>query len=332
MNIPSSYQDHIDTISADLKFIEKTVKETMGKFCERQGFLFKFRLKSIESIIEKIETGRFENWSMIDDLFACSIIIETLLQEDQVIAFCEKAFDVKTEDKKLRNRHPRPPDSFVFDTTRLICTLRVLEGDTLLTRNCLKFEIQVQTIFEHAWLVASHRLTYKSPDVSWKHLRLIAMLKASVEQIDSLILSFDNVNSTNLENEYIDIKIRSKIIKLISSSSSSGLLPIELQPLDLSRASDNILGFLMQFEKSSRKNERLDSVAQNLDASYTYFETYLKKMGLQIPMNLSFFQLFCISQFNARGMPSTQKLYLPISQEMMAACPSAKAYVNKFEK
>ena len=44
------------------------VKSTLASFCEKNGYAFVCRVKTAESLAEKIETGRFRRWSEIDDL------------------------------------------------------------------------------------------------------------------------------------------------------------------------------------------------------------------------------------------------------------------------
>ncbi|NEQ78695.1 MAG: hypothetical protein F6K23_40335, partial [Okeania sp. SIO2C9] len=58
-----------------VKEVAKRVKEALLNFCDAKGYAFTSRIKTIESLAEKIETGRFEKWSDLDDLFACTIII-----------------------------------------------------------------------------------------------------------------------------------------------------------------------------------------------------------------------------------------------------------------
>lgn len=68
----------------------KRIKSTLVNFCEQKGYAFTSRVKSVESLAEKIETGRFKRWSDLDDLFACTVIIPNLSHEQEVIDFCKR--------------------------------------------------------------------------------------------------------------------------------------------------------------------------------------------------------------------------------------------------
>ena len=57
----------------------------------------------------------------------------------------------------------------------------------------IQFEIQVQTAFEHAWVAVTHDGVYKGGVVDWRRQRLAASLKAAVEQIDLMVVGFENV-------------------------------------------------------------------------------------------------------------------------------------------
>lgn len=93
--------------------VAKIVKSTMLNFCENQGYALTYRIKTIESLAEKIETGRFKKLSDLNDLFACTVIIPTLSQELEVIEFCKEAFEVTKIIK--RGQSKKSPDTFTFD-------------------------------------------------------------------------------------------------------------------------------------------------------------------------------------------------------------------------
>jgi ppGpp synthetase/RelA/SpoT-type nucleotidyltranferase len=107
----------------------KRVKETLLNFCDHQVYAFTSRIKSVESIAEKIETGRFEKWSDLDDLFACTVIIPTLSHEKEVINFCKSTFKIIRTVKRGQNK--KPPDTFRFDSTRIYAQLRRNEDSAL---------------------------------------------------------------------------------------------------------------------------------------------------------------------------------------------------------
>ena len=50
------YQDYLPLV----KEVASRVKDTMLNFCEKNGYALTYRIKTIESLAEKIETGRFK--------------------------------------------------------------------------------------------------------------------------------------------------------------------------------------------------------------------------------------------------------------------------------
>jgi hypothetical protein len=122
MIYPSILDRKYNQYSPFIKKVAKQVKETLLNFCDNKGYAFTSRIKSIESLAEKIEAGRFKKWSELDDLFACTVIIPTLSHEKEIISFCNNAFEITRTVKKGQNK--KPPDTFRFDSTRIYAQLR----------------------------------------------------------------------------------------------------------------------------------------------------------------------------------------------------------------
>lgn len=132
-----------------VKEVARQVKETLLNFCDNKGYAFTSRVKTIESLAEKIETGRFQKWSDLDDLFACTVIIPTLSHEQEVIDFCKSTFEIIRTVKRGQNK--KPPDTFRFDSTRIYARLRKNDDtDNTLSIYKIIFEIQIKSAFEHA--------------------------------------------------------------------------------------------------------------------------------------------------------------------------------------
>ena len=225
-------------------FLEETakqVKSTLVNFCEVHGYAFTSRIKTIESLAEKIETGRFKSWSNLDDLFACTIIIPTLLHEKEVTKFCKDIFQIERITK--RGQNPKSPDTFKFDSTRIYAKLRRsedIDDSELLNIYDITFEIQIKSAFEHAWSVSTHDLVYKNDEIDWKKLRLAAQIKANVEQLDTLILAFEQMSTIITECDDSDLKIKRNLSTEINKLFESNKIPAELRPKDLNRFCDNL--------------------------------------------------------------------------------------------
>src|SRR5262245_37040831 len=122
MIVPSSVRRQFRDAEPDLKLVAEEVKQAVSAYCERSGYPYVGRLKAIDSLAEKLESGRYESWANIDDLFACAVVIPTLDKEPGVLDFLREAF----EEVVTRGRHStqKPPEAFRFEATRFIGRLR----------------------------------------------------------------------------------------------------------------------------------------------------------------------------------------------------------------
>ncbi|MCT7964894.1 hypothetical protein NG799_00935 [Laspinema sp. D1] len=245
-----------------LPFVEevaKRVKSTLVNFCDKKGYAFTSRIKTIESLAEKIETGRFKKWSDLDDLFACTVIIPRLSQEQEIIDFCRNSFNITKTLK--RGQAKKAPDIFIFDSTRLSGKLRSIDLslDNSLNIFNIGFEIQIKSAFEHAWAVSTHDLVYKSSEIDWKKQRLAAQIKSTVEQLDTLILAFEEVSAVIQESDYPELKKKIQIAKL-TESLFKNKIPEELRPKDLSRFCDILYRILVSAGKEENIKESLDYI------------------------------------------------------------------------
>lgn len=283
MIYPSVLERRYQEYQPFLEEVARRVKSTMLNFCENHSYAFISRVKTVESLAEKIETGRFEAWSELNDLFACTVIIPTLSYEQEVIDFCRTTFAEVNITKRGQNK--KAPDVFRFDSTRICAKLKRPDdifADGIINIFDIKFEIQIRSAFEHAWSVSTHALTYKSSEVDWKRLRLAAQIKATVEQLDTLILGFEQLSASVSESPWTEIKDKCRFAKVINSFFTQGKIPVELTPKDMSRFCDN----LYNFSKSSNTEVNIQSVIKCL-------EREINSMSLdQIPRSISLFQYF----------------------------------------
>lgn len=253
MIVPQQIRNLYNKESSNIEKTEIKVKETLVNFCEEnKGYAFLSRKKDLRSLAEKIETGRYKKWSDIDDLFACSIIIPTLNLEDGVLEFLKTVFE-KVQVKK-RGQTQKSPNEFRFDSTRFIGRLKSIPE--IETEANILFEVQIRSAFEHAWSVTTHALTYKTGNIDWKLLRLTAQLKASVEQLDTLILGFTESASHITEYNFYEIENKKTISEFFKDKlETQKIIPEELKPQDWSRFTENFYSLL---RSANAKRERMD--------------------------------------------------------------------------
>ena len=58
--------------------LQKIVREILGPYCAECHFGFHDRIKTLESVAEKLETGRVESWTELDDLYAATIVVKLI--------------------------------------------------------------------------------------------------------------------------------------------------------------------------------------------------------------------------------------------------------------
>lgn len=270
------YKPFVETVS-------ERVRETLTNYCEqRRGYAFTSRIKTIESLAEKIETGRFKKWSDLDDLFACTVIIPTLLHEKEVIEFCKNTFNIIGTVKRGQNK--KAPDTFRFDSTRLYAQLKKnddLDQDNSLSIYKIRFEIQIKSAFEHAWAVSTHDLVYKNSEIDWRRLRLAAQIKATVEQLDTLILAFQETSIFIEDNDYSEIKIKRQLANEINKLLENKI-PDELRPKDMSRFCDNLYRLIVNAGKEKNIKQIMKQIVREVQSIPTN----------QIPLSISLFQYF----------------------------------------
>jgi ppGpp synthetase/RelA/SpoT-type nucleotidyltranferase len=268
MNIPqpliSIYGDLLPILNA----VEKRVTQTLAFYSRAHLLPFIARIKTIESAAEKIETGRYRSFTELDDLVALTLVVPSIRHEEAAIEHCMKVFRITDVKRKISAR--KPPDSFRFDATRLYGFLiNPEEGISLETTSVfsIKFEIQIRTAFEHAWIVATHPLTYKTGNIDWKRLRLSAQLKASAEQLDLAVLQFEALAAAISEAPWPEIEQKRKVVSLIERLLLEEIIPKEAGPKDMSRFAENLLRLL----GASKKRVDVDQSLLVLESSLREF-------------------------------------------------------------
>lgn len=279
--IRTAFNDSLPLVKAT----SERVRDIVHSYCEKNAFLFDDRLKSIESLGEKIESGRYSSWAQIDDLYACTIIVPLLSDEPKVISFLKSEFREKTiRSRKTANK---APDAFRFDSARFYGYLRQPEGmaDQTGTIYNIPFECQIKTVFDFAWGKVSHALAYKSAQIGWGRQRLVAQMKATVEQLDMLTQAFESNVDVIPESPWEEITAKKQISEFFKSLVDQEKLPREIQPNDWTRFADNVYRAYQVFSKSRRVPAHTISSFEEL------FREYFDKTDKDsIPRSISLFQ------------------------------------------
>lgn len=191
MGIPQSIRDRYGRDQQALLSLHEYVRTTLTRWCSERGYALDGRVKTLESVAEKLETGRYRKWSELDDLVAFTIVVPTTAHEEKVGVKLAAVF----QEVLVRGRGTtrKAPEVFRFDATRWYGHVRRDRELPLETRATQAiFEVQIKTAFENAWSAVTHDLVYKGQAPGWRQKRLAAQLKAMVEQIDFLLNQFES--------------------------------------------------------------------------------------------------------------------------------------------
>lgn len=271
------------------------MRSSVAGFCRRHRYGLEWRTKGIESLSEKLETGRFKNWDDVDDLVAFTVVVPTASHEPDVLAFIGSVFDLVLV--RGRDQLAKPPDVFRFDATRCYCRIPRVEPQPDLEPRAfeLTFEVQVKTAFEHAWSVVTHDLVYKTDDVSWAKRRLAAQLKAMVEQIDALVDNFERVAGDVPGTSDPETDALAEALELLTALHAEGLIDESFAPASWSRLAENLLRLAASIVKS-----RGPRAAEKLREMVRGFDEQVRSGAFQPALTGSLFQAV-VAQQSRRG-------------------------------
>lgn len=306
-----------------IELLSKIVREIIFKYCSTNGYAFTDRIKAIDSLSEKIETGRFLKLSDIDDFYALSIIIPNLNKETEVLNFLKETFNVVV--LKKRGGTKKAPDVFRFDNTRFIGKLKQSGEKTEISE--INFEIQIKTAFEHAWSVSTHSLVYKTNEIDWKLLRIASQLKSSVEQLDMIVSGAKHMNSHITEHSWPEIDVKKYILECTNTFLLNPNVPEELKPKDSSRFSENLYSFFNPIiYKSEYQHKKI------LKPYFNKANEHANELGFDMfPRSITLIQYF-IGIANELDYEFDNGKYVPlITMEMETIFPKIKNIKRRFK-
>jgi ppGpp synthetase/RelA/SpoT-type nucleotidyltranferase len=288
--------------------LERQVANVLGLHAQRHGFLLSHRVKAIESVLDKIETGRYRSLSDFDDLVAFSIIIDTRSQHKETLGFLKRAFAVIEVRGKSTLSDER---MFDFDATRVYARLVLSDPSSPIAG--ITFEVQIRTLLQHAWSKITHPLVYKARQVDSRGIRLAAEILANMEGIDRSLSTFATVargvkRVTRLRSTQLNA-----IVAMIDDLVEDGTIPSEVRPNNGRRFGENLLSMI-----DLRKNKFEDAME--------VIKAFYKSQGSAFPRSVTLNQVALIALKRA-GMlapPARNRpRYYYITQAMISLYPDA---------
>lgn len=297
-----------------LELAEKRAREILDSYCRSNDFLLIGRLKTPDSLKDKLETGRYASLDAMDDIIAFSVVVDTIKQFDEVQEFLKKSFNVSMVKSKTTLRDER---LFDFDCPRIYCCLidRAGSGGGW---DRITIEVQVRTILQHAWSKITHPLVYKASSFDARGGRLAAEVLA---QIGSLDRTFDKFESATKHVKPVvrwDVSAGAFIIKKIDELVDNGAIPRELRPKNGRRLGDNIYSSIKWSERKDFK-----TIAGKICKFISEQTPY--------PRSISIYQLAIIALFQERMLDASDKRHYYVTDEMISLFPKSANIPNRIE-
>lgn len=320
--VPTEVRSHYDRLEPFLVAVRSRVRDICQPYCEVEGYLFTDRLKSLESLAEKVESARFKSLDDIDDLYAATIVVGVSSEHDEVVDFLTAKFELV--DLRRRYASRKSPEEFRFDGTRLYGRLA-----TPTDLQHVVFEIQVQTAFEHAWSRTMHSLTYKGGTVDWRRSRVGSLLRALSEHADLLLSGFDDVTELLDMSSWPPLEDRRKIVEFFKARIADGRIPSEVVPDGWTRFAENVYKVVVNFSGSRSAQFDHREPLKRLADALTVFDQYLKaNSGARFPRSVSLLQVFIgvvgsSDEFSDRVRATDY--YAPISENLLELFPDLGA-------
>ncbi|MEQ8746341.1 hypothetical protein [Pyruvatibacter sp.] len=275
-------------------FFERLAEEVEGKLggqVVQRGWFFVHRLKELESFALKVETGRVEHPDRMDDFFACTIVVPTVAQIDDAETLVRSIYKVVERRPNDKDRTHKKASDFVFDDLRIYLQRQPSDTGRNADLDELVFEVQIKTILQHAWSIASHDLIYKTDAISWSKERIAFQVKAMLEHAEIAIAEAEQLAKSS--------------VMLVSDQNTEDTLTVvtalrsfwdaERLPTDIKRLAENVRGVLEACELQPKalpdlledERNRIGFIPKDL-APYAFFVQALahaKSLDLEKKLN-----------------------------------------------
>jgi hypothetical protein len=237
----------------------------------------------MDSLRDKLETGRYADFESIDDTIAFSIVIDTLIQEQDVIAFLKNSFRIISEKSGTALQDERV---FDFDCTRVYCRLEDKLGiDSGIDQ--VTVEVQIRTILQHAWSKITHPHVYKADIFDARAGRLAAELMAQLEAIDRSFSCFRTSSRSVKVVNRREMIGSSSVTAMIDRLVSEGTIPAEMRPSNGRRLGENIYTAIRR------------SMRDQYTAHIKTIQEFMEAQRGKFPRSASLFQLAIVALHDA---------------------------------
>ena len=196
MKVPYSVRSFYEQHEKPYQSLEGHVNRLMESIRE-SGWHYLSRIKALESFAQKLETGRFAPEECLNDLFACTIVVERAERINYAENKVREKFLVRKRKPDTSDTSPNSASCFAFDSVRLYASLKLENSLPPTGLEELVFEVQIKTFLQHAWSIATHDLIYKSDVLDWEAARVAYQVKAMLEHAEASISAVKSISLAN---------------------------------------------------------------------------------------------------------------------------------------
>ena len=183
MKIPASVRVLFEELKPRYTTLKGLVDPLVTSRQERRWH-YESRIKTEQSFVLKLETGREPRPEQPEDFFACTMVVENQTRVQDAEAIVCSMFDLVSRRPERPNFTPLPSHSFDFDDLRLYVAWKDDPAQKPTGLHGVKFEFQIKTFLQHAWSVATHDLIYKTDNIKWATSRIAYQVRAMLENAE----------------------------------------------------------------------------------------------------------------------------------------------------
>ncbi|MDQ3913744.1 MAG: RelA/SpoT domain-containing protein [Actinomycetota bacterium] len=185
MNLPVALREAMAAIAPRLQNLESYLESRLRIDLQPLNpVAIETRCKGIESVLQKLQTGRFGTLLELHDLVGAKAVMLRKSHIPVAIERIEAGTLVLVESNLAESLDPR---LFAYHQPHLIVRL----PDDYVERNPefkgLRAEVQVTTALQHALDMSTHDFDYKGKSFSWGNFRIVAQLRGSLDLIDDIL-------------------------------------------------------------------------------------------------------------------------------------------------